>query len=77
MTKREELENPDSAWNRTADDEPVFVVCGRDVLAPATIRDWVFRANVAGVNASKINAAIELVRQVADYQTTHDTKLPD
>lgn len=43
MTKRELLADPNSCWNRAADDEPVFVLLGRDVAAPVAISAWIAR----------------------------------
>ena len=37
MTKRELLADPNSCLNRAADDEPVFVLLGRDPAAPFAI----------------------------------------
>lgn len=41
MRKRDELSNPRSCLNRARDDEWLFVLLGRDVTAPATIRFWI------------------------------------
>ena len=40
MRKREEIENQDSCLNRALDTEMLFVLIGRDICAPATIRFW-------------------------------------
>ncbi len=47
MTKHEELSNPNSCLNRAADDEPLFILLGRDVATPETIRYWA-RSRVNG-----------------------------
>lgn len=39
-TKREVRNNPASCWNKAGEHEPVFVLLGRDVVAPNTIRFW-------------------------------------
>ena len=41
MTKRELLADPNSCLNRAADDEPVFVLLGRDPAAPFAISAWI------------------------------------
>jgi hypothetical protein len=40
MRKRDELTNSNGCMFRAADDEMTFVLLGRDVAAPATIRAW-------------------------------------
>lgn len=40
MIKSKELADPNSCLNRTRDDEPIFVLCARDVLAPIVVRFW-------------------------------------
>lgn len=40
MTKAEMLADPNSCWNRAKDDEPVFVLLGRDPEAPGTVDYW-------------------------------------
>lgn len=39
-TKAEVLADPNSVWNKTADDEPVFVMVARDPFAYQMIRRW-------------------------------------
>lgn len=41
MIKSEELTNPDSCMSHAKDDEFTFVLLGRDIATPATIRFWV------------------------------------
>jgi hypothetical protein len=40
VRKREELADPNSCLNRAHDDEWLFVLIGRDVSCPDTIRFW-------------------------------------
>ena len=40
MLKRDELARPGSCINRAEDDEPVFVLLGRDAVAPEAVRHW-------------------------------------
>lgn len=40
MRKAEELSNPNSCMNRAHESEMTFVLLGRDIAAPATIREW-------------------------------------
>ena len=50
MTKSDEIEFPDSCWNRARDDELVFVLLGRDAAAPETIRFWARLRKKLGLN---------------------------
>ena len=48
MLKREELANPDSYLNRAADDEPVFILRGKDPIAVNAVRHWANEAEFQG-----------------------------
>jgi len=50
MTKREEIEDPNSCLNRGPDDELKFVIRAPDITASGTVRDWVRRRLAAGKN---------------------------
>lgn len=50
MRKTEEVENPNSCLNKAQDDEPLFVLLGRDKAATATIRFWVTERIKLGLN---------------------------
>jgi hypothetical protein len=52
MRKNEELNNPDSCTNRAHNDEMLFVLMGRDLASPATIRFWVTERIRLGKNAA-------------------------
>lgn len=41
MRKLDELTNPGACMVRARDDEMTFVLLGRDVAAPVTIRAWI------------------------------------
>jgi len=77
MTKNQELDNATSCLSRSQGDEPIFVLCARDEIAPFTVRDWVERAEMRGVNAEKIADAIRLAEQMEQWQRDHGKKLPD
>jgi P4 family phage/plasmid primase-like protien len=62
MTKRREIDDPNSCLNKGLDDELKFVVRGVDVAAPDTIRDWCRRRIEKGKNLSsdlQIQEALE------------------
>ena len=62
MTKKEELENPNSCINKTADNESIFVLRSQDLLAPTLVRLWADRAASAGCPTDKVEEA----RRLAD-----------
>lgn len=77
---------------KSQDDEPVFVLVGRDIYAPQIIRAW---CNLLGSGAgplpttheeaaeyaSKVNPkyrdAMEIANQMSDWQVKHGSKTPD
>jgi hypothetical protein len=78
MTKAEELSNPGSCFSHSQDDEPLFVLCARDQIASAIVRDWAERAAYRGVNAAKINEALQLAEAMDVWRKAHGGgKLPD
>lgn len=80
MTKREVLEaaaRGEGCLGRCRDDEPVFILVGRDLLAAATVRDWVTRATAAGVNPDKLDDAILDALAIERWVAAHGGKIPD
>lgn len=53
MRKIDELSNPKSCMNRARGKEMTFVLLGRNVAAPDTIREWCRLRCVAGKNTPK------------------------
>lgn len=71
MLKTQELENPNSCLNRARDDEPVFVLLGRDVTAPDTIRRWANERIHAGKNLpgdQQIKEALALAESMEQFR---------
>ena len=64
-TKRSNIEDRDSCWNKAADSEPVFVICAHDETAADTIRDWIKRN--AGANAPKLADAEDCAMACEQY----------
>lgn len=50
MRKRDELTDPNSCMSRAQDNEWTFVLLGRDVAAPETIRFWCYERIKLGRN---------------------------
>jgi hypothetical protein len=66
MQKRDELSNPGSCWNRAEPEEWVFVLLGRDLAAPATIRAWAAERVRLGKNVAGDAQTTEALH-LADY----------
>lgn len=56
------------------EDEPLFLLRGRDPLASGTVTEWIRRAKEIHVNQAKINQVIEIATDMALYD---HKKLPD
>ena len=63
----------------TKSDEPVFVLCGRDKLAPSVIREWAAQAAKHGAPHSKTATAIVIADNMERWQEEHPelVKVPD
>lgn len=69
MLKREERFNLNSCFNRAYQDENIFVLMGRDSVAPATIRFWANERVRLGQNErddKQIQEALELAERMED-----------
>jgi hypothetical protein len=66
MIKRKEVSDPTSCLNRATDDEPVFVLLGRDVSAPTTIKYWIADRISQGKNV-RSDPEIRDAELMADY----------
>lgn len=81
MRKCDELNNPDSCMSRAADDEFTFVLLGRDVTAPSTIRYWIGERLRLGMNDPEDDQILEAEaaadtieqEQIARELKTNDT----
>jgi hypothetical protein len=71
VKKIDEISNPGSCLLRAKMTEPLFVLIGRDVAAPATIRAWVEERLRHGKNQAtdpQITEALELAREMESYR---------
>ncbi len=57
--------------------EPTFTIRARDSLGPEIVREWIFRAKVAGVNQEKIDDARRIANEMEDWQLTNGRKIAD
>ena len=63
----------------TKPDEPVFILCGRDALAPSTIREWASQARARGTAPMKVAGALLIAENMERWQEEHPdlVKVPD
>lgn len=78
-TKAENILNPNSCWNKAANEEPIFVLRSTDTLAPDLIRTWAalyrsrHREAWSADRESKYNDAL----RCADAMTTYNRTVID
>lgn len=77
MLKQQEIEQPNSTWNKAKPDEPVFIIRGQDAVAAQAILDWAMRAQMAGASAEKVAYARIFAGEVREWQAVRGTKIPD
>lgn len=67
-------------WEKIPDDEPVFIIRGKDLLACGAVSDWITRAELeAVVPDEKIAKAKEHLLSIITFQEEHPErcKMPD
>jgi hypothetical protein len=74
MIKADEITNPNSCLNKAADDEPIFVLRGRDILAAEVVRFWATIAQDNKVSTGKVLDALTLADRMELWP---HRKLPD
>jgi len=75
MTRAEELDH--GCLSKVADDEPIFVLRAKDVLAISTVYTWILRARSASVSEEKLKKAKNLIHKMRDWQEKNGCKYPD
>lgn len=73
MNKRDTLAAAavgDGCLGRSRDDEPVFVLCARDPLAPALVREWAFCYERLNGASPKVDEALQLADQMRVWRET-------
>lgn len=77
MTAQQER-NGEGCLGRSADAEPVFVLCARDVAAAAAVRDWVERARALETPTTKLFEALAIADAMDVWRRQHGGgKIPD
>lgn len=66
-------------WNKIPDDEPVFILMGRDLTAASRVLEWIESAKAASVNPDKIRRAEEHLADFVNFVQEHPErcKMPD
>lgn len=78
-TRQQELENPQSCFNKAAPDEPLFVLRANDELAPETLREWAWDYKTQKKRASrygpeqqkKFEEALALAAAMNQWKAVH------
>ena len=58
-------------------DEPVFLLRGKDVTAPDTVRYWAMRAANAGAEPRMVKNALLQADAMENWQRDHASQVPD
>ena len=63
MLKRHEINDSESCLNRAEEDEPVFVLRAKDILAIPTVINWIDRAADNGLHSDRLPEAEQWVER--------------
>lgn len=63
--------NDSNCLKNSQDDEPLFVLCARDPLAPALVREWAARAGAQGVREEKTVGARQIAEEMDRWREEH------
>ena len=59
------------------EDEPVFLIRGKDVCAPATLEAWCKEAKKYNVDPGMIKIVSDWADRMKVWQIEHESKIPD
>ena len=71
MLKKLERSTENSCWNKAKEDEPIFILLGRDIATNCAILEWMKLRILYGKNTKddpQILEAREFIEKVRDYQ---------
>jgi hypothetical protein len=74
---REDYNRIQDPANLIPEHEPVFLLRGKDVAAPAAIEAWCKEAKKYGADDNIIQAAQEHADKMRVWQIEHESKVPD
>jgi hypothetical protein len=63
--------------NKIGQDEPVFLLRAKDVLAPAMIENWASALKAHGGDYKIVSNALEHAHNMREWQKVNGCKLPD
>jgi hypothetical protein len=63
--------------NLIPDDEPVFLIRGKDKVAPSTVEAWAALAEQAGASAEIVYAARQQAARMKLWQDSKGCQIPD
>lgn len=64
-------------YNNLAEDEPYFVLRGKDKFAPLLIMFWAQLVMLFGHSSEKIAEATKCAKSMQEWATKHGNKIPD
>lgn len=62
---------------KAADDEPLFILRAKDMVAPGVVRVWVHYARASGTPEAKLSEALALAERMEQWQKANGKKVPD
>lgn len=74
---REDYNRIQDPENIIPEDEPVFLLRGKDVCAPATVRFWANKAREEGANWNIVDAAMSQADKMEKWQEEKEKQIPD
>ena len=74
---RPDYEHIQDSTGKIPADEPVFLVRGQDVCAPATLRAWADEAEKQGANQDIIDLVRSQAITMEEWQAENHSKIPD
>ncbi len=66
-------------WEKIPEDEPVFILRGKDLLSGIVVEEWIRLAERWKVNDDKLRRAKEHLRDIKEFQSENPDrcKVPD
>ena len=71
------LKGTDEVLAKIGDDEPIFILRAKDMLAPMTIDYWALHLAGLGGDTEKIEEAKALAHDMRVWQQNNGSKIPD
>lgn len=76
MIRSKEIADVNSCLNRSREDEPLFILCGRDESAPAAIEAWIKGRLATGKNQPMDEQILEAHDAVKAMRAYHILRFP-